>query len=250
MNMEKNLFNTTEQDTNAASAAMPALGLDEETRQKLEALGPVKVPSEGKGKRASQYMLHVTLLETNDPRRIKANPRHEKDCYTHVCNHCQALISMTWKINSKEDERKGNYISTTAQRHLEKNCNEQGRNAIAGALKLRDEKEYLKQLESTSGKVASSPFDNRKRKAMDSFPLSVNDGYQSSKKSKDELQGEFRALFQQGNSDVTDVSRMSNLIIDYMRNMDDHHLRLAIYDMNWEPHEMMQFLCCLTRRAK
>ncbi|GFH56186.1 predicted protein [Chaetoceros tenuissimus] len=244
--MEENHFNTTEQDTAASSSAMPALL---ETRQKLEALGEVKIPSEGKGKRTSQYMLHMTLLETNDPRRIKANPRHEKDCYTHVCKHCQALISMTWKINSKDDERKGNYISTTAQRHLEKNCNEQGRNAIAGALKLRDEKEYLKQLETASGKVASSPFD-KKRKAMDSFPLSVNNGYQSSKKSKEELQQEFRALFQQGNSDVTDVSRMSNLIIDYMRNMDDHHLRLAIYDMNWEPHEMMQFLCCLTRRAK
>lgn len=241
----------TEQDSDAASTAMPTVDpLDEETRQKLEALGPVKVPSEGKGRKTSQYMIHMSLLETNDPRRIKPNPRHDKDCYTHACNHCQGLISMTWKVNSKDDERKGCYISTTAQRHLEKNCNEQGRNSIAGALKLRDEREYLKQLENASGNVTSNSFDYKKRKAMDSFPSSVNDNYQSSKKSKEELQEEFRSLFQQGNSDVSDVSRMSNLIIDYMRNMDDHHLRLAIYDMNWEPHEMMQFLCCLTRRAK
>ena len=67
-------------------------------------------------------MEQMELLGNMDPRRLKDNPTHNQECYTHECERCGKLITMPWKVRGYLANTglggTGSYHATNATRHL------------------------------------------------------------------------------------------------------------------------------------
>ena len=86
----------------------------------------------------SAHTEQMVLLEKMDSRRIKENPKHNKDFCTHEHKHCGMLITMGWKVNgslaSIGSGGTGSYHVANASRHLESHCNEASLHSIESLL--------------------------------------------------------------------------------------------------------------------
>ena len=114
-----------------------------EDLQRLQLLPLPKIPGKSKSLILEQMEL---LTDRYDCRRLKRKEdvKNKTDCYTHSCKHCGECLSLSWKPNKKGG---GNYITSIAQRHLEKNCNDDGKKSIKSFLTLSSKRSTEKESE-------------------------------------------------------------------------------------------------------
>ena len=80
------------------------------------------------------------ILDQMDPCRLKQDPETKGEFCTQVCEHCATLFKIPWKDSkSMKTANGGSYYMACVQRHLENNCDDEGRVSVSHSLQAAED---------------------------------------------------------------------------------------------------------------